>query len=196
MAAAEAGADAIGFIFAPESPRYISSGAVRKIVEALPPLVATVAVFTAGGEKEIQRAIDECGVDLIQFHGPFLPEAIRPFAARAIRAIRVRDEASLDEISAAPARAVLLDAYHEAQLGGSGRAFDWKIAAKGARSARVILAGGLTPENVSAAIAQVRPYGVDVSSGVELKKGKKDAMKIKRFIEAAKRAGGRNVVAE
>lgn len=196
MAAAEQGADAVGFIFAPESPRFVPPETVRKIIDALPPFVTTVAVFTAGVEKDFRYAIDECGVDLIQFHGPFSPEVIAPFATRAIGVIRVRDEKSLEEIARVSARAILLDAYHPQQLGGSGEVFDWTIAATAAPSARVILAGGLTPENVAAAVARVRPYGVDVSSGVEKIKGKKDAMKIKRFIEAAKRAGDTNVAAE
>lgn len=206
MMAAEVGADAIGFIFAPESARFTPPETVGKIVSSLPAFITTVGVFTSGGEKEFRRAIDECGIDLIQFHGPFLPETIRPFASRAIKVIRVRNEQGLDEISSQGARAFLLDTYHDQHLGGSGQSFDWTIAAKASRLGRIILAGGLTPENVEAAIATVRPYGVDVSSGVEIETGgrgpgaggrrKKDHVKMKRFIEAAKRAGEKYVIAE
>ncbi|MDC4222663.1 MAG: phosphoribosylanthranilate isomerase [Candidatus Manganitrophus sp.] len=207
MMAAEYGADAIGFIFAPESPRFTPPETVRKIVSSLPAFVTTVGVFTSGEEKDFRRAIEECGVDLIQFHGPFSPETIRPFASRAIKVIRVQNEKSLDEISSHPVRAILLDTYHDQHLGGSGVSFDWKIAAKATQwLGRIILAGGLTPENVEAAIAAVRPYGVDVSSGVEIETGgrgsgvggrrKKDHVKMKRFIEAAKRAGEKYVVTE
>jgi len=206
MMAAEYGADAIGFIFAPESPRFTPPETVRKIVSSLPAFVTTVGVFTSGEEKDFRRAIDACGIDLIQFHGPFSPEVIRPFASRAIEVIRVRDERSLDAISSADARAFLLDSYHDHHLGGSGQSFDWTIAAKAARLGKIILAGGLTPENVEAAIATVRPYGVDVSSGVEIETGgrgsgvggrrKKDHVKMKRFIEAAKRAGEKYAVTE
>jgi phosphoribosylanthranilate isomerase len=196
LIAAEYGADAVGFIFAPESARFTPPETVRKIISSLPAFVTTVGVFTSGEEKDFRRAIEECGIDLIQFHGPFSPETIRPFASRAIKVVRVRDEKSLDETSFREARAVLLDTHHDQQLGGTGRPFDWNIAAKATRLGRILLAGGLTPENVEAAIAVVRPYGVDVSSGVELKKGKKDPLKVKRFIESAKRAGEVHVVAE
>jgi phosphoribosylanthranilate isomerase len=206
MMAAAYGADAIGFIFAPESPRFILPETVRKIVSSLPAFVTTVGVFTLGEEKDFRRAIEECGIDLIQFHGPFAPEVIRPFESRAIKVIRVRDEKSLNEISSHDVRAILLDTHHDQHLGGTGQPFDWRIAAKATRLGRIILAGGLTPENVEAAIATVRPYGVDVSSGVEIETGgrgsgvggrrKKDHMKMKRFIEAAKRAGEKHVVAE
>ncbi|MCG3115204.1 MAG: phosphoribosylanthranilate isomerase [Candidatus Manganitrophus sp. SA1] len=196
MMAAEYGADAIGFVFAPESPRFTPLETVRKIISSLPVFVTTVGVFTSGEEKDFRRAVEECGLDLIQFHGSFSPETIRPFASRAIKVIRVQGEKSLDEISLPPARAVLLDTYHDQQLGGSGASFDWKIAAKATRLCRILLAGGLTPENVAAAVAAVRPYGVDVSSGVEIKKGKKDPLKVKRFIESAKRAGEVHAVTE
>ncbi len=189
MMAAEYGADAIGFIFAPESPRFTPFETVRKIVSTLPSFVTTVGVFTSGTEKDFRRAIEECGIGLIQFHGPFSSETIQLFASRAIRVIRIRDAESLNEFSSDHARAVLLDTYHDQQLGGNGQTFDWAIAAKATRLGRIILAGGLTPENVEAAIATVRPYGVDVSSGVEVRKGKKDPVKVKAFIQTAKQAG-------
>ena len=188
LAAAEYGADAVGFVFAPESPRYVSPGTVRKIISALPPFIVTVAVFTEGSERDFRSALDECGVDLIQFHGPTPPEVVHLFSNRAIKAIRVRDVKSLDEMSYYPVRAILLDSYHEKTLGGSGVAFNWEIAKRAQKFGRIILAGGLTSENVAEAVARVRPYGVDISSGVEIKKGKKDFEKLKRFIHTAKEA--------
>ena len=192
LAATEYGADAIGFVFAPESPRFVPTDRIRKIVSALPPFVATVGVFTAGDEKEIRDAVAESGVDLIQFHGPFSSDLIRSFSSRAIQVLRVggENEGRLDERALYSARTFLLDTFHPKLLGGSGISFNWNIALEAKKYGRVILAGGLTPENVEEAIEQVRPYGVDVSSGVEMRKGKKDFAKMKRFIEAAKRAGG------
>lgn len=192
LAAVEYGADALGFVFAPESPRFIRADQVRKIVSALPPFVSTVAVFTAGDEKTIGEAVTACGIDLIQFHGPFSAEIIGSFSSRAIQVIRISDEPSLAKTAVHAVRAILLDTFHPALLGGSGVPFDWAIARSAKKHGNVILAGGLTPENVGEAIAQVQPYGVDVSSGVEMTKGRKDLKKLERFIQAAKRAGGRH----
>lgn len=187
MAAAEYGADAVGFVFAPESPRFVPSKTVRTIVSSLPAFITSVAVFGSGEEKDFRYAIEECGIDLIQFHGPFSFETMAPFLSRAIRVIRVQGEGSLKEYSSQPFRAWLLDSYHSQMMGGTGAVFDWDIAAKAKKLGRVILAGGLTPENVGEAITRVQPYGVDVSSGVEQKKGRKDLKKLKAFIQTAKR---------
>ncbi|MFQ5780936.1 MAG: N-(5'-phosphoribosyl)anthranilate isomerase, partial [Nitrospiria bacterium] len=167
LAAVEYGADAVGFIFAPESPRFVSDRIVGKIVSKLPPFVTAVGVFASGGEKDFQHAIDACGIGLIQFHGSFLPETLRAFSGRAIQVIRIQDARSLDEAVSAPGRAILLDTYQKGVLGGGGVPFDWEIAIQAKRLGRIILAGGLTPDNVREAIEKVRPYGVDVSSGVE-----------------------------
>jgi phosphoribosylanthranilate isomerase len=192
MAAVEYGADALGFVFDPESPRFVPAEAVRKIIAALPPFITTVGVFTSGDEKVIRDAVAECGLGLIQFHGPFPPALIDSFSTRAIRVVRVSDGKSLEEMADASARAFLLDTFHPKLLGGSGVSFDWEIAIQAKKYGKIILAGGLTPENVEEAVTRVAPYGVDVSSGVEMRKGKKDLSKLKRFIEAAKRAGGRH----
>jgi phosphoribosylanthranilate isomerase len=192
LAAAEYGADAVGFIFAAESPRFVPANQVRKIVSALPPFITTVGVFTAGDEKTIRDAVVECGIDLIQFHGPFPSEVVQVFSSRAIQVIRIADEengGTLEEIARAAVRAFLLDTFHPELLGGSGVPFNWDRALQAKKIGSIILAGGLTPENVEEAIVRVRPFGVDVSSGVEMRKGKKDFSKMKRFIEAAKRAG-------
>ncbi len=186
LAAVEFGADAVGFIFVPESPRYISFEDVSEIISKLPPFVTTVGVFRSGGERELQSAIDQCAIDLIQLYGAFPQEISFDFSRRIIQVIRVQDERSLDVVPPAPVRAFLLDTYQEEALGGSGVAFDWNVAAKAKRFGKIILAGGLTPENVQTAIEKVRPYGVDVSSGVEMRPGKKDHLKLKQFIKAAK----------
>lgn len=191
LAAVEYGADALGFVFAPESPRFVPVEEVREIVAALPPFMTTVGVFTSGDEKTIRDAVTECGLDLIQFHGPFSPALIGSFSTRAIRVVRVSDEKSLNEIGPLSVRAFLLDTFHPTLPGGSGVSFDWEIAIRAKKYGKVILAGGLTPENVGEAVARVTPYGVDVSSGVEMRKGKKDLTKLREFIAAAKTAGGR-----
>ena len=186
-AAVAFGADALGFILAPESPRCISPEAVSAIIKQLPPFVTCVGVITAGDEEAIHHSIHGIGLHLIQFHGDFPEKTLRRFSYRAIQVVRVKDERSLQQLSTLPVRAHLLDSYHEKMAGGSGITFNWQIARKAALRGNIILAGGLKPENVQEAILQVRPYGVDVSSGVEAEKGKKDHMKLKRFIAAAKR---------
>ncbi|MFQ5580609.1 MAG: phosphoribosylanthranilate isomerase [Nitrospiria bacterium] len=196
QAAVEFGADAVGFIFAPESPRFVSLETVAGIISELPSSVTTVGVFTSGGEKEFQSAIDRCGINLIQWHGPF-PQDISPdFLWRVIQVIRVRDAQSFEGLPAGPFRAFLLDTYKDGVLGGSGIPFDWDLALKAKRLGKIILAGGLTPENVQAAIEKVKPYGVDVSSGVEMRPGKKDRLKLKQFIKAVKGREGLDASSE
>jgi len=184
--AAELGADAVGFVFAPESPRFITPEAAARIVARLPPFVVTVGVVTAGDKEHLQPILDTCGIHLLQFHGDF-PEAILShFRDKAIRVIRVKDRKSLDALPPTPTRGLLLDSFHAEKLGGSGTVFDWEIAAAIPPLGRVILSGGLTPENVQRACERIRPYGVDVSSGVERHPGRKDPDKMARFIRAAK----------
>jgi len=190
LAAVEYGADALGFVFAPESPRFVPAEVVRKIVSVLPPFVTTVGVFTSGDEKVIRDAVLECGIDLIQFHGPFSRDLLHLFSMRAIQVVRVSGEESLKQMAGASVRAFLLDTFHRELLGGSGLSFNWDFAVEAKRFGRIILAGGLTPENVGDAISRVGPFWVEVSSGVEMRKGKKDLSKLKRFIEAAKGTGG------
>ncbi|MFQ5587302.1 MAG: phosphoribosylanthranilate isomerase [Nitrospiria bacterium] len=189
LAAAAFGGDALGFIFAPGSPRRVSVETVRRIVSALPPFVTTVGVFTEGTAMEIEKAVEESGVDMIQFHGPFEEKTIHHFSHQAIQVVKVKDAASLEAVQPVPCRAVLLDTYHKKMAGGSGLSFDWALARKAAGFGKIILAGGLTPENVQEAVRQAHPYAVDVSSGVEAAKGKKDLGKMKRFIAAAKGTG-------
>ncbi len=186
LAAIAFGADALGFIFAQDSPRSVSAEHVRQIIAALPPFVTTVGVFTEGDIPEIEAVVRENGIDMIQFHGQFEEKTVRHFSHRAIQVLKVKDAASLNSIQPLPVRAVLLDTYHEKMAGGSGLSFNWELAKKAAPLGKIILAGGLTPDNVQEAIRQGQPYAVDVSSGIEAAKGKKDLDKMKRFIVAAK----------
>ena len=187
VAAAEFGADAVGFVFYKSSARCVKPETVKRIIAGLPPFVVTVGVFANTGEADIRVIVDECGLDRIQLQGDEGPDLCRRLGRRVIKAIRVRGGSSLDEMARYAVRAYVLDTFREGQLGGTGEAFDWSLASRAKKFGRIILAGGLTPENVQDAINQVRPYGVDVSSGVEECLGKKDHSKIKRFIEAAKR---------
>lgn len=184
--AAEAGADALGFVFYPSSPRCVSVEKARDIIKRLPPYVTTVGVFADQDEKTIQDAVSACGLDIIQLQGKESPEFCERLGLRVIKAIRVKDRASLQGMERYHVRAYLLDTYRKGIPGGTGESFDWAIAGEAKKHGRIILAGGLTPENVAEAIDKVQPYAIDVSSGVETSPGKKDAHKTRRFIAAAR----------
>ena len=187
LAAVEAGADALGFMFYAPSPRCVSFASAAEIIGELPPLVAKVGVFVNPTEEEVRRVIAECDIDTLQFHGEESPEFCRRFGLKVIKAFRVRDAESLQPTKDFPKEAWLLDSYVAGQLGGTGARFNWDLATDAARRHRsVLLAGGLTPENAAEAVRKVRPYGLDVSSGVESAPGKKDAAKVRAFIAAAK----------
>jgi phosphoribosylanthranilate isomerase len=188
LAASEAGADALGFMFYPPSPRFISNGAAREIIRELPPFIARVGVFVDPTEEQVRQAIAETGIDTLQFHGDETPEFCRRFGLKTLKAFRVRDAESLRAADAYTSETWLLDSYVAGQLGGTGARFNWELATEAARSHCVILAGGLTPENAAEAVRKVRPYGLDVSSGVESSPGHKDADKVRAFIAAAKTA--------
>ena len=186
-AVAEAGADAVGLVFA-ESPRQIKPAVAREIVRNLPPMVQTVGVFVNESPEKIEETIDYCGLDMVQLHGEETPETCKRLGPRVIKAWRIRTSADIRDLMPYPGwvRAFLLDAWSPKVHGGTGETFDWSIAveAKKAVSTPIILAGGLTRENVAQAVRQVRPWGVDVSSGVERAPGKKDLDKITDFIHA------------
>ena len=187
LAAVEAGADALGFMFYAPSPRCVSFASAGEIIGELPPLVAKVGVFVNPTEEEVRRVITECGIDTLQFHGEESPEFCRRFGLKVIKAFRVRDAESLQPTKDFPKEAWLLDSYVAGQLGGTGARFNWDLATDAARRHRsVLLAGGLTPENAAEAVRKVRPYGLDVSSGVASAPGKKDAAKVRAVIAAAK----------
>jgi phosphoribosylanthranilate isomerase len=187
IAAAEAGADMIGLMFYERSPRNISHASAAEISRALSPFVVKVGVFVNPTEDSVLRAIGECGVTLLQFHGEETPEFCAQFAAMSMKAFRVRDPASLDALPNYSTDAYLLDAYSADSHGGTGAKFNWNLAVEAKRHGKpIFLAGGLTPENVAEAIRKVQPFGVDVSSGVESAPGKKDHAKIRAFVHAAK----------
>jgi phosphoribosylanthranilate isomerase len=189
LAAVEAGADALGFVFYEASPRRISIEAADKLIRELPPLVVKVGVFVDAPEAMVLRAIAECGLNLLQFHGAESPEYCQQFGLMSMKAFRVRDAASLQQLADYATDAWLLDAYAPDKLGGTGEAFNWELAVEAQRLGRpIFLAGGLTPRNVGEAVRRVQPYAVDVSSGVEAEPGRKDHAKVRAFIQAAKSA--------
>lgn len=185
--AAACGADAVGLVFYAKSPRCVRPERAREIVAALPPFVAAVGLFVNEAPARIREIAGFCALDAIQLHGDEAPQECFLPPYRVIKALRVRDAASLDGLDRWPVAALLLDAWSTDSYGGTGQSFDWSLASRAA-GRPFILAGGLTPENVAAAVRSVRPYAVDVSSGVEAAPGRKDPAKVEAFIQAAKTA--------
>jgi phosphoribosylanthranilate isomerase len=184
--AVDYGADAIGFVFA-ESVRKISKEKAKAIVRKLPPFVTFVGLFVNETPKNIENICRYCCLNAVQLHGNEPPSSIDKLRRyKVIKAFRIKNERDIDPIKKYISDAVLLDGYAENKMGGSGTSFDWKIVKKLKTSRPVIIAGGLTHLNVSSAIKIAKPYGVDVSSGVEVKPGKKDRKLIKKFIDAVK----------
>lgn len=185
-AAIDYGADALGFVFYEKSPRAVKVNVARKIIGSLPPFVSTVGLFVNETVDEVRRVQRETGVDLVQLHGDESPETVSALGPNVIKAIRVQGMESVANLKAFQPRAFLLDAHHDTLFGGTGLSFDWDLAQWVEEDVPVIVAGGLTPENVAEAVARTHPYGVDVSSGVEAEPGIKDAAKLKKFIQRAK----------
>ena len=189
LAAAEAGADMIGLMFYEQSPRHVTVPTAAEIHRALPPFVLRVGVFVNPEEALVTRALGDCGLSLLQFHGDEPSEFCTQFGLMSLKALRVRDAESLDQLADYQTDAFLLDAHAKSGLGGTGEKFNWDLAVAAQKFGKpIFLAGGLTPENVAEAVRQVRPFAVDVSSGVESAPGKKDAAKVRAFIQAV-RAG-------
>ena len=192
QAAVDAGSDALGFVFHRDSPRCVTPEVVRRIVAGLPPFVMPVGVFVNEEIKKVRDLMDGCGLALAQLHGDESPSYCEALDRPVLKAIRLRDRGSLLAMAEyrgrANIRGFVVDAFSEAAYGGTGQPADWTLAAEVARAAQVLLAGGLTPDNVCDAIQQVRPYGVDVSSGVEVHPGKKDPRKLLAFVRAARLA--------
>jgi len=189
LAAAHAGAHAIGLIFAAESPRRVSTAIARKVVEALPPFVTPVALFVDPQAAEVDRVIGEVGPQLLQFHGDEAPDFCVRFGVPYIKVARVGSGVDLLQYASRyrAAKGLLLDAFVEGSRGGTGSTFDWSlIPAK--LPLPLILAGGLDADNVGDAVRRVRPWAVDVSSGVETAKGIKDAARIAAFIRGVRDA--------
>ena len=187
LAAAAAGADAIGLVFYAGSPRAVGVEQARAIIAALPPFVTTVGLFVDAGRDELAHILASVPLDLLQFHGDESAEQCEGFGRPYIKALRVRagDDIVARVADYPGAQGILLDAYVEGVPGGTGEAFDWSLIPQ-RLSKPLILAGGLRPDNVAAAVAQVRPYAVDVSGGVEASKGIKDAQKVGAFIRVAR----------
>jgi len=187
-AAAAAGADWIGLNFWSGSRRRVDRRQARAIAAALPASVKKVGLFVNAAAGEIDATVDEVGLDLVQLHGDETVEFCRPYAARAVRALRVGAAGDLAALADHPAATFLLDAP-SAGYGGSGRTFDWSLAAAAHAYGRpFLLAGGLTPDNVAEAVRLVRPFGVDVAGGVERAPGHKDPELLRRFVAAARAA--------
>jgi len=187
--AVEAGADAIGFIFVPNTPRWVEVAAAREIATSLPEGVKKVGVFMGEPVERVNRVVREVPLDLVQLHGDETAEAAELVEAPVIKVVRVRGEIDVEGLRAYKASAYLLDTYVETAHGGTGRTFDWSLALPVVGAGLpVLLSGGLTPENVAEAVRRVRPFGVDVSSGVETSPGRKDAEKVRAFVANAKGA--------
>jgi phosphoribosylanthranilate isomerase len=185
--AVEAGADALGFNFYDKSPRCVSLKTAVEISKQLPPFVMRVGVFVNASEDFVLRAIGEAGLTMLQFHGDEPPEFCTQFGLMSMKAFRIRDAESLKKIPDYPTDAYLLDAFSSTTLGGTGEKFNWGLAVEAQKFGKpIFLAGGLTPENVAEAVRKVRPFGVDVSSGVEISPGRKDADRVRTFISAVR----------
>ena len=189
LAAVAAGADAIGLVFYAKSPRAVNVQQARAIIAALPPFVTSVGLFVNASRCELGEILDAVPLDLLQFHGDESAADCEGYHRPYIKALRVK---AGDDIAAAclaypRASGILLDTYVEGVPGGTGEAFDWSLVPQGLNKP-IILAGGLTQDNVAAAIARVRPYAVDVSGGVEQGKGIKDPAKIQAFMQAVRRS--------
>jgi len=182
------GADALGFVFYPSSPRYIAPEKAAQIIAQLPPLVSIVGLFVNAEADFIRATIAQCGVDTLQLHGDETPQQCLYDGVKVIKALRVNSEDCLREIDDYPVSAWLLDAWSADAYGGTGKVGRWDLAAQVARRLPVILAGGLNKDNVKQAIAAVRPYAVDVSSGVELAPGRKNPQLMREFIYNAKKS--------
>jgi phosphoribosylanthranilate isomerase len=187
LSAAEAGADALGFMFYDRSPRAVSISTAAEIARRLPPYVIKTGVFVNASPDLVVRAIGDCGLGLLQFHGDESPDYCVQFGLMSVKAFRMRDPESLKPLHDYHTDAWLLDAFSPEAYGGTGEKFNWDLAIEAKKFGRpIFLAGGLTPENVANAVRTVQPYGVDVSSGVEASPGKKDVAKVQAFIQAAK----------
>lgn len=188
--AVEAGADAVGFVFHKKSPRCADMAVVKAIVKELPPFVLPIGVFVNEDAKVVREVMDSCGLALAQLHGDETAAYCEQLGRPMLKAIRLRDRHSFLALAEfqgrAGVRGFLVDAFSPDAYGGTGQVADWSLAAEAAAVTRILLAGGLTPENVAHAIEQVRPYGVDVSSGVEASPGRKDHEKVRAFVQAVR----------
>jgi len=189
LLAAQAGADALGFVFAPGSPRQVEPRRVAEIISRLPEGVETVGVFVDAPAGEVWRTVEECGLSLVQLHGQETPEFCAAMPVPAVKAFRVRGPETLAEIAAyrGSVRALLLDGFVPGQSGGTGQGFDLSLAVRAKEFGEVIIAGGLSADNVACALRLVRPFGVDASSRLEIAPGRKDQELVRQFIACVRR---------
>jgi phosphoribosylanthranilate isomerase len=183
LLAAELGADALGFIFVKTSSRRIRPSAARKIIQELPPFVIPVGVVADFAREDILDLIEDTRIACVQFHGNESSKQLAKFPVPVYKSFRVDKEFNLETLRRYKGSAYLLDTHVEGTLGGTGKTFDWDIAIKAKAYGRIILAGGLTPENITEAIQKVQPYAVDVNSSVESAPGKKDNSKLEQLIK-------------
>ena len=179
------GADALGFVFAP-SPRQITPEQVQGIINQLPGFIYKVGVFVDSTMETVHDIKSKCNLDLVQLHGSESPEYCEAISTDVIKSFQVKDETILKILPNYKVKAYLLDSYHAKLKGGTGNSFNWSIARKAKEYGPIILSGGLNPDNIRQAIAAVRPFAVDVSSGLEAKPGKKDPDKLRDFLKAVK----------
>lgn len=191
LEAVRCGADAIGLVFYAASPRHVSVQQAQQILAALPPFISVVALFVNATLAEIETVLSQVRIDIVQFHGDETAADCERIKLPYFKAIRVKSDTNLLQcaLDFSSANALLLDTYSEAAYGGTGHVFDWDLIPKN-MTKPVILAGGLIAENVSLAIQKVKPYAVDISGGVEVSKGIKDANKIAAFMLAVQAANG------
>jgi phosphoribosylanthranilate isomerase len=190
LKAVECGADAIGLIFVEKSPRYVSLTEARVIAESLPPFVTVVGLFMNATAEAVHEALKVVPLNLLQFHGEETPAFCDQFEMPYIKVLRMRENANVVAFAQEypNAAGILLDAYHKGVGGGTGQTFDWDLIPDDV-PLPIILAGGLTPDNVASAVEMVKPYAIDVSSGVESEQAKKDHKKIEQFIKEVQRVG-------
>lgn len=186
--AVDAGADMLGFVFYEKSPRYIKPEKAKDIISALPKYVERVALFVNEEKEKILMTLEQIkDIGILQFHGDETPDFCNAFNKRIIKAIRVKNKDSIKQMAPYKVNFFLLDAFKKGVYGGTGANFNWNLANDASRyNVPIILSGGLNPENVKEAIESVKPYAVDVSSGVEISPGKKDSGLIRKFIQEAK----------
>lgn len=184
------GADALGFVFYSQSPRYVEPAVAKQIIRSLPPFVLPVGVFVNQDLDSVRRLFDDCGLALAQLHGDESPDFCESLKRPVLRALRLRGRSSFLALAEFKGRmgvrGFVVDAFSDTVYGGTGHTTDWSLAGEVAKAVPILLAGGLTPENVQEAIRQVQPYGVDVSSGVEQSPGRKDSAKMRAFIQSVR----------
>lgn len=184
----EAGADALGFIFVEGTPRYVTPDAAARIVATLPPFVTPVGVFWDHASGHVKAVAEQCRLGVLQFHGDESPEDLQEYRLPVIKTLKVAGAEDLARMAVYRVAAFLLDSPSRWSEGETRPPIPWEVAAEAARRHPVLLSAGLTPENVAGAVRRVRPYGVDVNSGVEARPGRKDETRVRRFVAAARAA--------